>query len=155
MFHAAGGMGFHGTRELLHAGLLHGEDVLTNSRAPGLKPIRSEPFVTDGWRYAANGAPRARNRWTSGDPATRISDPFELEAAALRLLKGSLGRGIIKIVVGADPTAAVIDAPAAVFESQADFTDRLQSPAQTRPRCGASSCASRDRVRTECRSFMR
>ncbi len=111
-FHAAGGMAFI-TRELLHAGLLHG-DTITVAGA-GLEAYTQEPWM-DGDTL----------RWRPGvekslDEAILrpISDPFELEGG-IRLLKGSLGRGIIKIS-SVPKDRRIIDAPAAVFESQPDF----------------------------------
>jgi phosphogluconate dehydratase len=48
-----------------------------------------------------------------------ISDPFEVEGG-IRLLKGSLGRGVVKIS-SVPPDRRRIEAPAAVFESQQAF----------------------------------
>jgi phosphogluconate dehydratase len=49
-----------------------------------------------------------------------VSSPFEMEGG-IRLLQGNLGRGVIKIS-SVPPDRRTIDAPAAVFESQADFS---------------------------------
>ncbi|RYG32415.1 MAG: phosphogluconate dehydratase, partial [Burkholderiales bacterium] len=125
-FHAAGGMAFI-TRELLHAGLLHG-DTITVAGA-GLEAYTQEPWM-DGdtlrWRPGAE---------KSLDEAILrpISDPFELEGG-IRLLKGSLGRGIIKIS-SVPKDRRVIDAPAAVFESQADFTAAFKAGKLDRDVC--------------------
>jgi phosphogluconate dehydratase len=112
MFHAAGGMAFL-TRELLGAGLLHG-DTLTNA-GKGLAAYAMEPWL-DGeklsWRP---GAEKSLDQ-TIVRPA---HDPFEVEGG-IRLLKGSLGRGVIKIS-SVPPDRRRIDASAAVFESQAAF----------------------------------
>jgi phosphogluconate dehydratase len=112
-FHAAGGMAFI-TRELLAAGLLHGD---TNTVAgKGLAAYTQEPWL-DGDRIA----------WRDGAHETLdenilrpVSLPFETEGG-IRLLTGNLGRGVIK-VSSVPVDRRVIDAPAAVFESQADFT---------------------------------
>ncbi len=112
MFHAAGGMAFL-TRELLDAGLLHG-DVETVV-GPGLRAYAREPALQDGhlvWRDApaASLAP---------DILRPANDPFDPEGG-LKILHGPLGRSIIKISsVPAD--RQVIEAPAAVFDDQDDF----------------------------------
>jgi len=112
-FHAAGGMAFI-TRELLAAGLLHGD---TNTVAgKGLAAYTQEPWIdgeTLAWRSGAE---------TTLDEAVLrpVSSPFETEGG-IRLLKGNLGRGVIK-VSSVPKDRRVIDAPAAVFASQAEFT---------------------------------
>ncbi|MEZ6030073.1 MAG: phosphogluconate dehydratase [Hyphomonadaceae bacterium] len=112
-FHAAGGMAFI-TRELLGAGLLHGD---TNTVAgKGLAAYTQEPWIdgeTLAWRPGAE---------TTLDEAVLrpVSSPFETEGG-IRLLKGNLGRGVIK-VSSVPKDRRVIDAPAAVFASQAEFT---------------------------------
>ncbi len=125
-FHAAGGMAFI-TRELLHAGLLHGDTVTVAGQ--GLEAYTQEPWI-DGdklsWRPAAEKS--------LDDTILRpISDPFELEGG-IRLLKGSLGRGIIKIS-SVPKDRRIIDAPAAVFESQADFTAAFKAGKLDRDVC--------------------
>ena len=112
-FHAAGGMAFI-TRQLLAAGLLHG-DVNTVA-GKGLAPYAQEPWL-DGdrivWRDGA--------RETLDESILRpVSSPFETEGG-IRLLTGNLGRGVIKIS-SVPHDRRVIDAPAAVFQTQADFT---------------------------------
>jgi phosphogluconate dehydratase len=111
-FHAAGGMAFI-TRELLSVGLLHADTLTVLGR--GLAAYTQEPWL-DGevlrWRPGAA---------TSHDETILrpVSSPFEMEGG-IRLLKGSIGRGIIKIS-SVPPDRRRIDAPAAVFETQADF----------------------------------
>ena len=125
-FHAAGGMAFV-TRELLHAGLLHG-DTLTVA-GPGLERYTQEPWL-DGetlrWRPGAE---------TSLDEniLRPVSSPFEMEGG-IRLLKGTLGRGIIKIS-SVPKDRRIIDAPAAVFESQSDFTAAFKAGKLDRDVC--------------------
>src|SRR5262245_23004781 len=112
MFHAAGGMAFL-TRELLSVGLLHG-DVHTNT-GKGLAAYTTEPWL-DGDRLTWRpGAEKSLDE-TILRP---VSSPFEVEGG-IRLLTGSLGRGVIK-VSSVPPERRRIDAPAAVFESQAAF----------------------------------
>ena len=115
------------TRELLHAGLLHG-DTLTVA-GPGLERYTQEPWL-DGdtlrWRPGAE---------TSLDDTILrpVSSPFEMEGG-IRLLKGTLGRGIIKIS-SVPKDRRVIDAPAAVFESQSDFTAAFKAGKLDRDVC--------------------
>ena len=113
MFHAAGGMAFL-TRELLHAGLLH-SDVLTNA-GTGMADYTMEPWL-DGDKLAWRPCTEKSLDKTILRP---ISEPFEVEGG-IRLLKGSLGRGVIKIS-SVPPDRRRIDAPAAVFDDQASFT---------------------------------
>ncbi len=109
-FHAAGGMGFL-IGELLRGGLLH-EDV-TTAWGTGLRGYLVEPRLGDGG--ALHWAPAAT---ASGDRNVLrgIDDPFQ-PTGGLRLLQGSLGRGVMKTsAVPAD--RHVIEAPARVFDSQ-------------------------------------
>ena len=108
-FHQAGGMGFL-IRELLDAGLLHG-DVLTVA-GPGLRPYTQAPELgPDGlvWRDAPV---------QSGDESVLrpVSRPFD-STGGLRLLTGNLGRSIIK-VSAVKPEHRHVVAPARVFDSQ-------------------------------------
>jgi phosphogluconate dehydratase len=112
-FHAAGGMAFI-TRELLLAGLLHGDTVTV--AGAGLGAYTQEPWI-DGDRITwRDGAMKSLDE-TILRP---VSAPFEMEGG-IRLLQGNLGRGVIKIS-SVPPDRRTIDAPAAVFESQADFS---------------------------------
>ena len=108
-FHAAGGMGFL-INELLRAGLMH-EDVQTISGA-GLRASALEPWLSPSglaWREApASSADTAVLR-----PA---DDPFSADGG-LKLLRGNLGRSVIK-VSAVDPRHRLIEAPARVFDSQ-------------------------------------
>jgi len=109
-FHAAGGMGFL-IGELLRGGLLH-EDV-TTAWGTGLRGYLVEPRLGDDG--ALHWAPAAT---ASGDRNVLrgIDDPFQ-PTGGLRLLQGSLGRGVMKTsAVPAD--GHVIEAPARVFDSQ-------------------------------------
>lgn len=110
-FHAAGGMGFL-TRELLDAGLLHG-DIATVGGA-NLVAYAQEPMLV-GETLAWRDAPSA-----SGDDnvlrAARA--PFSVDGG-LRLLCGGLGRACVKVSAVAEDKR-VVEAPAFVFDSQAD-----------------------------------
>jgi phosphogluconate dehydratase len=116
-FHAAGGMGLL-VNELLAAGLLH-EDVQTVSGA-GLRASAREPWLSpDGLAWRDSPA-------TSGDttvlrPAT---DPFSSDGG-LKLLRGNLGRSVIK-VSAVSSQHRVVEAPARVFASQEDVLESFQ-----------------------------
>jgi phosphogluconate dehydratase len=116
-FQAAGGMAFV-ARELLAAGLAH-EDVLTVA-GPGLGHYTSEPFL-DGealvWR---EGARESLDR----EILRPVSDPFQPEGG-IRLLKGPLGRAVIK-TSAVKPEHRTVTAPAAVFDSQEAFLAAFQ-----------------------------
>ncbi|HEV7693665.1 MAG TPA: phosphogluconate dehydratase, partial [Hyphomonadaceae bacterium] len=112
-FHAAGGMAFL-TRELLSVGLLHG-DVMTNA-GPGMAAYTTEPWLNGGKLEWRPGAEKSLDK----SILRPVHEPFEVEGG-IRLLKGSLGRGVIKIS-SVPPDRRRIEAPAAVFESQAAFS---------------------------------
>ena len=108
-FHAAGGTGFL-IRELLRAGLLHA-DVLTAMGA-GLHFYTQEPWLSpDGLAWRA--VPEA-----SGDLEVLrpVEQPFGPDGG-LKLLKGNLGRAVIKTSAIAHAHRTVT-APARVFEDQ-------------------------------------
>ncbi len=110
-FHAAGGMGFL-IRELLSAGLLHPDT--TTVMGTGLDAFTQEPWLSpDGlaWRDAPV---------VSGDRDVLrpVSDPFGSDGG-LKLLKGNLGRAVIK-TSAVHASHRVVEAPAAVFDDQGD-----------------------------------
>jgi phosphogluconate dehydratase len=108
-FQAAGGPGFV-LRELLDAGLLHG-DVLTTTPG-GLRDYTRVPAL-DGERLVWRDLPAESGDATVVRTAT---DPFSA-TGGLKLLDGNLGRSVIK--VSAVPEANhVIEAPAIVFDDQ-------------------------------------
>jgi phosphogluconate dehydratase len=110
-FHAAGGMAFL-TRELLDAGLLHGDalTVWTGAMASYAQAPRLEGELLV-WRDAP-----AR----SGDQEVLrgVASPFSTEGG-LRLMRGGLGRAVAKISAVA-PDKRVVEAPALVFDGQAE-----------------------------------
>lgn len=108
-FHAAGGMSFL-MRELLDAGLLH-EDV-TTVMGQGLRAYTQEPALVDGHLIWRDGPA------VSGDTAVlaTMDKPFSPDGG-LRLMRGNLGRGVIKISAVAAAHRQV-RAPAIVFETQ-------------------------------------
>jgi phosphogluconate dehydratase len=111
-FQAAGGTGFV-IRELLAAGLLHG-DVETIV-GTGLAAYTQEPWLDGGvlrWRPAPDH---------SGDETIvrPVARPFSADGG-LRLLRGNLGRAVIK-TSALQPEHFVIEAPAIVFEDQSEL----------------------------------
>jgi len=109
-FHAAGGLAFV-TRELIDAGLVHRD--ARNVFGDSLDCYAQEPWL-DG----------AVLRWRAGpsvsldrDVLRPVSDPFAPDGG-IRLLQGNLGRAVIK-VSAVKAEHRVIEAPAAVFDSQA------------------------------------
>jgi phosphogluconate dehydratase len=111
-FHQAGGMGFL-IRELLEAGLLHG-DVLTVA-GPGLAPYTQAPALGPAgleWRDSPS---------TTGDDTVLrpVARPFSPNGG-LRLLTGNLGRSIIK-VSAVKPEHRKVLAPARVFHGQEEL----------------------------------
>ena len=117
-FHAAGGMGLL-IRELLEAGLLHG-DVLTVA-GEGLWRYTQEPFLEqDGlaWRDAPE---------TSRDPTVLASRAQPVSPqGGLQVLDGNLGRAVIKVSAVA-PEHRVVEAPAMVFDSQEQVLEAFQA----------------------------
>ncbi len=108
-FHAAGGMGFV-IRELLNAGLLHG-DILTVA-GEGLAAYAQEPVLVD-----------EQLAWQDAPAESRDAEILRTPAAAfqpdggLRLVTGNLGRAIFK-TSAVDQARWTIEAPARVFETQ-------------------------------------
>jgi phosphogluconate dehydratase len=109
-FHAAGGMGFL-VRELINAGLMHA-DVQTIAGA-GLEAYTQEPWLSPDGLVAWRPAPAA-----SGDESVLrpASDPFSADGG-LKLLRGNLGRSVIKISAVKNEHR-IIEAPARVFDGQ-------------------------------------
>jgi phosphogluconate dehydratase len=110
-FHAAGGMGFV-TRELSEAGLLH-VDIPTVSET-GLAGYSQAPALLGEalvWREAPAH---------SGDDSILRSmrEPFAAEGG-LCVMTGGLGRAVAKVSAVADGKR-VVEAPACVFDSQAE-----------------------------------
>ncbi|MEQ1724537.1 MAG: phosphogluconate dehydratase [Sphingopyxis sp.] len=112
-FHAAGGMGFV-TRELLGAGLIHG-DILTvgGTMADYARTPHLDENGLDGDDLVWRDAPAA-----SGDDAILrpASAPFAPDGG-MRLLTGNLGRCVIK-VSAVDEGHLTIEAPVRIFHDQ-------------------------------------
>ncbi|MEA3181946.1 MAG: phosphogluconate dehydratase [Gammaproteobacteria bacterium] len=117
-FHAAGGMGFL-IRELLQAGLMH-EDVHTIA-GRGLRAYTQEPWLSPeglAWR----DAPAQSGDTTVLRPA---SNPFSADGG-LKLLRGNLGRSVIK-VSAVKSEHRVVEAPARVFDSQKEVIEAFKT----------------------------
>ncbi|QEY61735.1 phosphogluconate dehydratase [Metapseudomonas lalkuanensis] len=117
-FQAAGGVAFL-VRELLDAGLLH-EDVNT-VMGRGLRHYTREPFLDDGklvWREG----PAASLDESILRPVAR---PFSPEGG-LRVMKGNLGRGVMKVSAVASEHQ-VVEAPARVFHDQQALADAFKA----------------------------
>ncbi|GDY30343.1 phosphogluconate dehydratase [Gandjariella thermophila] len=112
-FHAAGGVQFL-VGELLDAGLLH-PDVHTVA-GPGLDRYRREPVLDEG-RLVWRDGPRHS---LDTDVLRGVADPFAPDGG-LRVVRGNLGRAVIKVSAVAPEHRSVL-APARVFTRQEDFT---------------------------------
>ncbi|MEP7157346.1 MAG: phosphogluconate dehydratase [Betaproteobacteria bacterium] len=108
-FHAAGGVGFV-IRELLSAGLLHGD--VTTIMGESLSRYTEEPGL-DGNAIQWRAAPLV-----SGDENVlrTAASPFSVDGG-LRVLRGNLGRSVIK-VSAVKPEHRMVEAPALVFNDQ-------------------------------------
>lgn len=113
-FQAAGGFSYL-VRTLLDNGYLH-EDVAT-LMGRGLRAYQQEPFVEDGaliWRDGPTASLDAE--------ILRSADKPFSATGGLRLLKGNLGRSVIKYSAVKD-AHQVVEAPAIIFDSQQGFQD--------------------------------
>ncbi|HEV2083068.1 MAG TPA: phosphogluconate dehydratase [Brevundimonas sp.] len=110
-FQAAGGVAFV-TRELAENGHLHAD--VTTIMGEGLEAHYREPVMQDGELTWVDGV----NESLDLEILRPASDPFQPDGG-LRLLQGDLGRAVIK-VSAVKPEHRVIEAPAAVFETQED-----------------------------------
>ena len=113
-FHAAGGVGFL-IRELLDAGLLH-EDV-TTILGKGLRAHCADPYL-EGEKVVWKPAVEKSADENVLRPA---SHPFSPDGG-LRLMRGNLGRGVIK-VSAVKPQHRIVEAPAIVFHSQEELIE--------------------------------
>ena len=111
-FHAAGGMGFV-IRTLLDHQLLH-EDVQTII-GKGLRAFTKEPKIKGSALVWEEGSAQSLNL-SIIRPA---NEPFTADGG-IKLLKGNLGRAVIKTAAVA-PEHRIIEAPAIVFHEQADL----------------------------------
>jgi phosphogluconate dehydratase len=110
-FHAAGGMAFL-TRELLGAGLLHGD--LRGVVGDDFNAYAREPYLEDD-----GVAWRAAEAESADEHVLRKADNPFAEEGGLRVMRGGIGRACVKISAVAEDQR-VIEAPARIFESQAE-----------------------------------
>jgi phosphogluconate dehydratase len=111
-FHASGGMGFI-IRALLENGLLH-QDVYT-ILGFGLDKYKQEPKLIDGQIAWVEGAKASLNE----SIIRSVENPFNKEGG-IRIMKGNIGRSVIKTSAVADEHL-FIEAPAIVFDEQEDL----------------------------------
>ena len=126
-FEAAGGMPFV-IGQLLDAGLAHA-DVLTVAGEGGLERYRQRPRLEGDTLVWGAGAA------ASGDTAIvrPAGEPFSPEGG-LKLLRGNLGRGVIKISA-VKPQHRLIEAPAVIFAGQDELLAAFKAGrARARPR---------------------
>lgn len=117
-FHAAGGLGFL-MRELLDAGHLH-EDAKTIC-GDNLRDYATEAFMEDGAIVRRPAPAQSGNEKV----LTTFDKPFRKEGG-LRLLKGNMGKAIIK-VSAVKEDKHIIEAPAIVFETQDALHDAFKA----------------------------
>jgi phosphogluconate dehydratase len=117
-FEAAGGIGFV-IRELLDAGLLHGD--IRCVHGGGLREQAGQPYL-DGTTLEWAAPPLESRDATVVRPAR---DPFDSEGG-LRRLQGNLGRAVVKVSAVA-PEHRVIEAPVQVFETQDALLDAFRA----------------------------
>jgi len=111
-FHAAGGTAYL-IGELLDAGLLH-EDVRTVA-GTGLSAYRLEPVLEGEKLIYRDGPERSHDT----EVLRPVGEPFAPDGG-IRVLRGNLGRAVIKVSAVA-PEHQVVEAQAVVFDDQYDF----------------------------------
>ena len=107
-FAAAGGPAFV-FGELIRAGLMHG-DIVTVARG-GMADYAREPRLQDGQVTWVDGIIRSADE----EVARGVDNPFESQGG-LRLLRGNLGRSLIKLSA-VKPQYRSIEAPAVVVDA--------------------------------------
>ena len=110
-FQAAGGVAFV-ARELAQGGHMHSD--VTTIMGEGIEAYFLEPSMVEGELVWREGVKESLDL----DILRPASDPFQKDGG-LRLVKGDLGRAVIK-VSAVKPENRIVEAPAAVFESQED-----------------------------------
>nr|WP_299240591.1 phosphogluconate dehydratase [uncultured Halomonas sp.] len=108
-FQAAGGMSFL-TRELLDAGLIHGD--IPCVFGGDLTDYTQEPFLEDGRLVWREGPTQSLDL----DVLRPVSEPFS-PTGGLTVLNGNLGRGVIK-VSAVKPEHRLVEAPVRLFNDQ-------------------------------------
>lgn len=116
-FHQAGGMAYL-VHELRLGGLMN-EDVVSVI-GKGLDDFEKEPVLKDDKAVWAEKVAESRNR----DILRPMTQPFAAEGG-LRIMRGNLGKGVIKISAVA-PEHRVIEAPCIVFDDQNALIDAFR-----------------------------
>jgi phosphogluconate dehydratase len=117
-FEAAGGMGVL-IRELLESGFLH-NDVQTVA-GPGLEQYTRKAELEEG-RVIWGDGPEAS---LDSNVIASAKEPFS-PSGGLKVLKGNIGRAVIKVSALAEGDQTVIEAPAMVFHTQDEFEKAFQ-----------------------------
>ncbi|MCE9778354.1 phosphogluconate dehydratase [Shewanella algae] len=117
-FHAAGGMAYL-VRQLLDAGLLH-QDVNTVAGF-GLERYTKEPKLLNGELSWVDGPTESLD----SEVLTSVVKPFQSNGG-LKLLKGNLGRAVIK-VSAVQEQHRVVEAPAVVIDDQNQLNELFTS----------------------------
>ncbi|MDG2524392.1 phosphogluconate dehydratase [Stenotrophomonas sp. HITSZ_GD] len=107
-FHAAGGTAFV-FRELMDAGLMH--DDLPTIVEGGMRAFAQEPRLQDGKVFFVPGAAASADE----EVARPVAQAFESQGG-LRLLRGNIGRSLIKLSA-VKPQYRRIEAPAVVVDA--------------------------------------
>ncbi len=110
-FQAAGGVAFV-ARELAMAGNIHSD--VTTIMGKGIDAYFQEPSMIDGQLVWREGVVNSLDT----EILRPAADPFQKDGG-LRLVKGNLGRAVIK-VSAVKPEHRIVEAPCAVFETQED-----------------------------------
>lgn len=116
-FAAAGGLPFV-IRELRENGLLH--DDVDTVMGHGMAAYTQEPFLLDGKLVWQDAVAESRD----SEVLRPFSQPFSPDGG-LKLMKGNIGRGVIKVSAMKAETF-VIEAPAIVFNDQKEVLDAFQ-----------------------------
>ncbi len=117
-FQAAGGMSYL-FRELLGAGLLHGD--IPTVFGTDLTAYTQEPFLEDGkvvWRKGPENS-------LDEEVLRPVATPFAA-TGGLTVMKGNLGRGVIKVSAVAEEHR-VVEAPVKIFEDQNEMKAAFES----------------------------
>ncbi|MGS2743843.1 phosphogluconate dehydratase [Halomonas sp. LS-001] len=117
-FQAAGGMSYL-FRELLGAGLLHGD--IPTVFGTDLTAYTQEPFLEDGKVVWYEGPQKSLDE----DVLRPVATPFA-PTGGLTVMKGNLGRGVIKVSAVADEHR-VVEAPVKIFEDQNEMKAAFES----------------------------
>ncbi|MCL7931528.1 phosphogluconate dehydratase [Halomonas llamarensis] len=117
-FQAAGGMSYL-FRELLGAGLLHGD--IPTVFGTDLTAYTQEPFLENGKVVWHEGPEKSLDE----DVVRPVSSPFA-PTGGLTVMKGNLGRGVIKVSAVAEEHR-IVEAPVKIFEDQNEMKAAFES----------------------------